>query len=114
MDGVIAGLSFLGTQNYWLAFFAASLMAVVAGLLPGISTTLLLALAIPFIVFTVQDPVIGIVMLATITGIEEMLDVLPIVALGYAGGGQVTFLESRPLSSRGHAARVLGFVYVVS
>lgn len=114
MDGVIAGLSFLGTQNYWLAFLAASLMATVAGLLPGISTTLLLALAIPFIVFTVQDPVIGIVMLATITGIEEMLDVLPIVALGYAGGGQVTFLESRPLSTRGHAARVLGFVYMVS
>jgi putative tricarboxylic transport membrane protein len=114
MDGIIAGLSFLGTETYWLAFFSASLMATAAGLLPGISTTLLLALAIPFIVFTVHDPVIGIVMLATITGIEEMLDVLPIVALGYPGGGQVTFLESRPLSARGHAARVLGFVYVVS
>jgi putative tricarboxylic transport membrane protein len=114
MDGIIAGFSVLGTQTYWIAFLTASLMATIAGLLPGISTTLLLALAIPFIVFTVQDPVVGIVMLATIAGIEEMLDVLPIVALGYAGGGQVTFIESRPLSARGQAARVLGFVYVVS
>lgn len=104
----------LGTEAYWLSFFAAIAMAAVAGLLPGVSASLLMALAVPFIVFTVKDPVLGIVMLATITGVEEMLDVLPIVALGHPGGGQVTFIEARPLASKGYAARVLGFVYMVS
>ncbi len=114
MDGLISGLGLLGTQAYWLAFFASISMAALAALVPGISASLLMALAVPFIVFTVHDPVLGIVMLATITAVEEMLDVLPIVALGHPGGGQVTFIEARPLSSRGQAARVLGFVYMVS
>lgn len=114
MDAIFAGLSHLGTQAYWLAFLTAVCMAAVAGLLPGISASLLMALAVPFIVFNIQDPVIGIAMLATITAVEEMLDVLPIVALGHPGGGQVTFIEARPLAQKGHAARVLGFVYMVS
>ncbi|MDX1484426.1 MAG: tripartite tricarboxylate transporter permease [Alphaproteobacteria bacterium] len=114
MEGIFAGFGWLATEQYWLAFFAAVVMAAVAGLMPGISASLLMALAVPFIVFTIQDPVIGIVMLATITGVEEMLDVLPIVVLGHPGGGQVTFIEARPLASKGHAAHVLGFIYMVS
>ena len=114
MDGILAGLAWLGTSTYWIAFFAAVFMAAAAGLVPGLSATLLMALAVPFIVFNIQDPVIGIVMLATITAVEEILDVLPIVALGYPGVGQVTFLEARPLVARGYAARTLGFIYVVA
>jgi TctA family transporter len=114
MEGILAGLAWLGTSTYWLAFFAAVFMAAAAGLVPGLSATLLMALAVPFIVFHIQDPVIGIVMLATITAVEEILDVLPIVALGYPGVGQVTFLEARPLVARGYAARTLGFIYVVA
>jgi TctA family transporter len=114
MEGILAGLAWLGTSSYWLAFFAAVLMAAAAGLVPGLSATLLMAIAVPFIVFNIQDPVIGIVMLATITAVEEILDVLPIVALGYPGVGQVTFLEARPLVARGYAARTLGFIYVVA
>ena len=75
MEGILAGLAWLGTSTYWLAFFAAVLMAAAAGLVPGLSATLLMALAVPFIVFNIQDPVIGIVMLATITAVEEILDV---------------------------------------
>src|SRR5689334_15331476 len=114
MEGMFAGLNLLGTASFWLAFCAAVAMAAFAALVPGISASLLMALAVPFIVFTVHDPVIGIVMLATITGVEEMLDVLPIVVLGHPGGGQVTFIEARRLVERGQAARVLGFIYAVS
>jgi TctA family transporter len=111
---MFAGLDLLGTSSFWLAFSTALLMSSFAGLVPGISATLLMALSVPFIVFTVTDPVIGIVMLATITGVEDMLDVLPIVVMGHPGHGQVTFIEARPLVQRGYAARVLGFLYAVS
>ena len=114
MDGILGGLAWLGSPTYWLAFLTAVFMAALAGLVPGLSATLLMALAVPFIVFNIQDPVIGIVMLATITAVEEILDVLPIVALGYPGVGQVTFLEARPLAMKGYAARALGFIYVVA
>ena len=114
MGEILAGLSVLGTSTYWAAFFASVLMAALAGLVPGLSASLLMALAVPFIVFNIHDPVIGLVMLATIAGVEEALDVLPIVALGYPGAGQVTFLEARPLAGRGYGARVIGFIYVVS
>jgi len=114
MDGVLTGLNWLGTSTYWLAFLGSISMATLAALVPGISASLLMALAIPFIVFNIQEPVIGIVMLATIAAVDDMLDVVPIVVLGHPGGGQVTFIEARPLASRGKAARVLGFIYAVS
>ena len=98
---VFVGLGHLGTSTYWITFGAAVLIAAAAGVIPGLSAPLLMALAIPFVVFTIDDPVVGIVFLATITGVEEMLDVLPIIAMGHPGGGQVTFIEGRPLSQRG-------------
>ena len=42
---MFAGLDLLGMTSFWLAFFAAVLMAAFAGLVPGISATLLMALA---------------------------------------------------------------------
>ena len=113
-EGVFEGLSYLGGASFWLAFLAGLAMAAISGVLPGISSGFLMALAVPFVVFTVNDPVIGIVLLATITGVEEMLDVLPIIVLGHPGGGQVTFIEGSPLARQGYAARVLGYIYVVS
>jgi len=114
-EASLSAISYLGTSAYWVAFLSAVGLAATAALLPGISSSLLMALSVPFIVLSVHDPVIGLVMLATITGVEEMLDVLPVIALGLPGGGnQVTFLEGNQLAQRGMAARVLGFVYAVS
>ena len=114
-EATLSALSYLGSSAYWAAFLSGVGLAAIAALLPGISSGLLMALAVPFVVFTIEDPLIGLVMLATITGVEEMLDVLPVIALGLPGGGnQVTFLEGNQLVQRGMAARVLGFVYAVS
>ena len=81
-EASLSAISYLGTSAYWVAFLSAVGMAATAALLPGISSSLLMALSVPFIVLSVHDPVIGLVMLATITGVEEMLDVLPVIALG--------------------------------
>ena len=110
-----AGLSYLGTWGYWAAFLLAIFITVPIALLPGISATLVMAIMIPFIVISVDDPVVGIVMLATLTGIDNTLDSIPSILLGIPGGAtQVTFLEGNQLAQRGEAAHTLGAVYAVS
>ena len=110
-----AGLSYLGSWGYWAAFLLAIFITVPIALLPGISATLVMAVMIPFIVISVDDPVVGIVMLATLTGIDNTLDSIPSILLGIPGGAtQVTFLEGNQLAQRGQAAHTLGAVYAVS
>ncbi len=110
-----AGLSYLGSWGYWAAFLLAVFITVPIALLPGISATLVMAVMIPFIVISVDDPVVGIVMLATLTGIDNTLDSIPSILLGIPGGAtQVTFLEGNQLAQRGEAAHTLGAVYAVS
>ncbi len=115
MSELLEGLSYLGNGGYWAAFGVAVFMAVFVGLLPGVSATLVMALSISFIVLNIEDPLIGIVMLATLTGVDNTLDSIPAVLLGQPGGAtQVTFLEGNQLARRGLAAHTLGAVYAVS
>ncbi|MDE2837874.1 MAG: tripartite tricarboxylate transporter permease [Chloroflexota bacterium] len=110
-----AGLSYLGTAGYWYGFLVAVFITVPIALIPGISATLVMAIMIPFIVISVDDPVIGLVMLAVLTGIDNTLDSIPSILLGMPGGAtQVTFLEGNQLAQRGEAAHTLGAVYAVS
>ena len=115
MNELFQGLSYLGNGAFWAAFGVAVFMAVFVGLLPGVSATLVMALSISFIVLRVEDPLIGIVMLATLTGVDNTLDSIPAVLLGQPGAStQVTFLEGNQLARRGLAAHTLGAVYAVS
>lgn len=115
MSELFEGLSYLGNGAFWAAFGVAVFMAVFVGLLPGVSATLVMALSISFIVLRVEDPLIGIVMLATLTGVDNTLDSIPAVLLGQPGAStQVTFLEGNQLARKGLAAHTLGAVYAVS
>ena len=115
LDSYIDGLSYLGNLGYWGAFLFAVFITVPIALLPGISATLVMALTIPFIIISVDDPVIGVAMLATLTGIDNTLDSIPAILLGMPGGAtQVTFLEGNQLARQGKAAHTLGAVYAVS
>jgi TctA family transporter len=115
MSELVEGLSNLGNPAYWAAFSVAVVMAVLVGLIPGVSATLVMALSISFVVLNISDPLIGIVMLATLTGVDNTLDSIPAVLLGQPGGAtQVTFLEGNQLARRGLAAYTLGAVYAVS
>ncbi|MCH8848342.1 MAG: tripartite tricarboxylate transporter permease [Chloroflexi bacterium] len=115
LQGFIAGLSYLGNGDYWFGFFFALALAVPVSLIPGISATLVMAITIPFIVVSVSDPVVGLAMLAVLTGVDNTLDSIPAILLGMPGGAtQVTFLEGNQLAHRGKAAHTLGAVYAVS
>ena len=115
LSGFVDGLSYLGNGGYWFGFFFALAIAVPVSLIPGISATLVMAITIPFIVTSVDDPVVGLAMLAVLTGVDNTLDSIPAILLGMPGGAtQVTFLEGNQLAQRGQAAHTLGAVYAVS
>lgn len=114
-DTIMSGLSHLGTLGYWGALFAGVLIAAFIGLMPGVGTPMVMAIAIPFILFTIKDPLIGIVLLATIGGVSSSLDSVPAILLGYPGAStQVTFLEGHQLAAQGKAAHTLGATYAVA
>lgn len=114
-ETIASGLSHLGSLSYWGAVFAGVLISALVGLIPGVGTPIVLAITIPFVIFTIQDPLIGIVLLATIGGVSNTLDSIPAVLLGYPGSAtQVTFLEGHQLAQKGRAAHTLGAIYAVS
>ena len=111
------GVSYLGNPVYWFAVIAAVLIAGITGMIPGASGILIMALSIPFIVqyFYGEQRAIGLVMLATMTGVNNTLDSIPAVLLGQPGAAtQVTFLEGHQLARQGKAAHTLGAIYAVS
>lgn len=115
IDTIFSGLAHLGTFGYWGTLFTGVFIAALIGLLPGVGTPIVMAIAIPFILFTVKDPLIGIVLLATIGGVSSSLDSVPAILLGYPSSStQVTFLEGHQLAEQGKAAHTLGATYAVA
>lgn len=115
MSELFEGLAYFGNWVYWLAFAAAIIAAVSVALVPGVSTTLVMALAIPFIVLHIEDPLPGIVMLATLAGVSGVMRSVATVLFGLPGSSnQVTFLEGNQLARKGLAAHTLGAAYTTS
>ncbi len=107
-------VGYLGNPVYWAAVLIAVALAV-HGLIPGVGSLTIQALAIPFILFQIKDPAIGLVMLATLGGTNNTLDTIPSVLVGLPGAAtQVTFLEGHQLARRGQAAFTMGAIYGIS
>ena len=108
-------LGFLGNPVYWATLLIAVFLVGAVGLIPGVGATTIMVLALPFLVFEVSDPLIGLTFLAAMNGLANTLDSVPAVLLGYPSGAtQVTFLEGHQLAMRGQGAYTLGAVYAVS
>lgn len=115
LETILSGLAHLGTFSYWGAVLVGVFVAALIGLLPGVGTPMVMAIAIPFILFTIDDPLIGIVLLATIGGVSSSLDSVPAILLGYPSTStQVTFIEGHQLAAQGKAAHTLGATYAVA
>ncbi len=116
MAEYIAALGFLGDPLYWTMLILAVVLLGTIGLIPGLGSTTIAAIAIPFLLFNFGDnPTAGIIFLAALGGLNNTLDSVPAVLLGYPGAAtQVTFLEGHQLAMRGRAAHTLGAIYAVS
>ena len=115
MADYIAAFSFLGNPVYWGVLVAAVLVGGTLGMIPGVGAVTIAAIALPLLIFNVEDPVVGLTFIAAIGSLNNTLDSLPAVLLGYPGAAtQVTFLEGHQLAMRGKGAHTLGAVYAVS
>ena len=116
-------LGYLADPAYWIVLFIAVFVAGFTGMVPGASGVIIMAISIPFIVeFFGRDRggpndmrAIGLVALASMTGVNNTLDSIPAVLFGQPSAAtQVTFLEGHQLARQGRAAHTLGAVYAVS
>lgn len=115
MDTIATALGFLLQPTYWVAVLSVVALAAVASAIPGMNSFLVMALAFPFVLFEIDEPAIGLVALATISGVSNTLDSIPAILIGQPSAAtQVTFLEGHQLARRGKAAHTLGAVYAVS
>jgi putative tricarboxylic transport membrane protein len=115
LEPIADAAAYLLEPSYWGAVFAAVLLALMASVIPGVNAVLIMALSLAIILFNVEDAAIGIVLLATITGVNNTLDSIPAILYGVPGAAtQVTFLEGHQLARQGKAAHTLGAVYAVS
>lgn len=115
MEAFLSAASNLLQPTYWAAVFAAILVGTLVGFVPGVGATLVTALMLPFVVFTIEEPAIGIVFLAMVGSLNNTLNAIPAVLVGLPEGEtQVTYYEGHQLARRGHAAHTLGAVYAVS
>ena len=115
MDAITTALGYLIDPVYWVVLLSVVALAALASAIPGMNAFLVMALAFPFILFEVDEPAIGLVALATISGVSNTLDSVPAILIGQPSAAtQVTFLEGHQLARRGYAAHTLGAVYAVS
>ncbi len=115
MDSVLAALTFLLDPIYWVVMLGVVMLAALTSIIPGTNAFLVMALAFPLILFEVEDPAIGLVALATISGVSNTLDSVPAILIGQPSAAtQVTFLEGHQLARQGKAAHTLGAVYTAS
>ena len=115
MEAITTALGYLLDPVYWAVLLSVVALAALASAIPGMNAFLVMALAFPFILFEVREPAIGLVALATISGVSNTLDSVPAILIGQPSAAtQVTFLEGHQLARRGRAAHTLGAVYAVS
>ncbi len=115
MDPILTALAFLLDPTYWVVMLGVVFLAALTSVIPGTNAFLVMALAFPLILFEIDDPAIGLVALATISGVSNTLDSIPAILIGQPSAAtQVTFLEGHQLARQGKAAHTLGAVYTAS
>ena len=106
--------SFLGDPTFWLLLFGAVLLAGPLGMVPGVGTLTIVAIALPFVISEL-DPAMGVMFIAGILSLNNTMDAIPAILIGYpTPATQVTFLEGHQLALKGQGAYTLGAVYAVS
>jgi putative tricarboxylic transport membrane protein len=115
VEAFLSALGQLATPTYWLALSFAIAIGTVVGFIPGVGATLVTAIMLPSVLLLVEEPAVGIVLLAMVGSLNNTLDAIPAVLVGLPSSEtQVTYLEGHQLARQGKGAFTLGAVYGVS
>lgn len=115
MDAFLSALSQLGTGTYWISLAVAIVIGTIVGFIPGVGATLVTAIMLPSVLLLIDEPGVGIVLLAMVGSLNNTLDSIPAVLVGLPSSEtQVTYLEGHQLARQGKGAHTLGAVYAVS
>ena len=86
MEAIATAAGFLLEPTYWIALLSVVALSALASTIPGMNAFLVMALAFPFILFEIDEPAIGLVVLATISGVSNTLDSIPAILIGQPSG----------------------------
>lgn len=115
MEPFLQAAANLADPKYWIALAVAIAVGTLVGFIPGVGATMVTAIMLPSVLVLIEEPAIGIVMLAMVGSLNNTLDAIPAVLVGLpASETQVTYFEGHQLARKGLAAHTLGAVYAVS
>jgi putative tricarboxylic transport membrane protein len=114
MDGLVTGLSVIFDPYIMLMVLLGTIGGVIVGILPGIGSTMAIALLLPFTV--VMEPIPAIAVLASLFSANAYSGAIPAILVNTPGSGSstVTCWDGYPLAKRGEAGRALGMATVAS
>ena len=114
MDGLLTGLAVVFDPYIMLMVLLGTVGGVIVGILPGIGSTMAIALLLPFTV--VMEPIPAIAVLASLFSANAYSGAIPAILVNTPGSGSstVTCWDGYPLAKRGEAGKALGMATVAS
>lgn len=114
IDAIVTGLNLILTPTSLALIFLSVLIGVVIGALPGLSSTMAVALLLPFTLG--MEPVVAIAMMAALYCAGTFGGSITAILINAPGAppAVATALDGYPLAQRGEAGRALGVAAISS
>jgi putative tricarboxylic transport membrane protein len=114
MDGFLSGISVIFDPYIMTMTLLGTIGGIIVGILPGIGSTMAIALLLPFTV--VMEPIPALAVLASLFSANAYSGAIPAILVNTPGSGSstVTCWDGYPLAKRGEAGRALGMATVAS
>jgi len=110
IESLFSGISDVIQPTVLLVIFAASIIGVILGIIPGISGMIGCALALPFIFTLRLDPVIALTMLLALASVGLTGGSVTAILLNIPGDdpNAATLLDGYPMTRKGQSGRAIG------
>ena len=114
MEGFLTGISVLLDPYILLMVLLGTIGGIIVGILPGIGSTMAIALLLPFTV--VMEPIPALAVLASLFSANAYSGAIPAILVNTPGSGSstVTCWDGYPMAKRGEAGKALGMATVAS
>lgn len=114
MEGFVTGVAVLLDPYIILMVLLGTVGGIIVGILPGIGSTMAIALLLPFTV--TMEPIPALAVLASLFSANAYSGAIPAILVNTPGSGSstVTCWDGYPMAKRGEAGKALGMATVAS